>query len=420
MFEVIQNNEYDWIVVGGGISGISIAEILSRESKSVLLLEKNDFLASETSKIFHEWLHTGALYTLVPDRQRTLKYMIGAIDDLLEYYSSFSKMNLIPTMSGLEVSGSGWFNNDPITFKYKKRITNPVWTPLVSKSISLVEEIKQHDWLRRRAGAGYGDKTANANYWFKNIVRQFKEEKNFLSIESSDLTMNSRVLIDDLISHALKNNLSVKTGCEVTNVNDKVDYVEVKCKDAKIYRAKNIVITAPDVLSKFVGSKIKIGYAPIHIVENIDDNENNFVELDIKEKNCINLLKKGSGVGQAGGVTVSNKNDIDSYSKYIISEHKRRNPNIKSIGRYVGLKKELVGKNENRNYLYHINQHNDKIWSTVLGKFTLSFSMAPEFYRRVYGVNPSKIFKINEQYSESGMIDKTAWQDIVENHQRKG
>ena len=95
MFEVIQNNEYDWIVVGGGINGISIAEILSRESKSVLLLEKNDFLASETSKIFHEWLHTGALYTLVPDRQRTLKYMIGAIDDLLEYYSGFSKMNLI-------------------------------------------------------------------------------------------------------------------------------------------------------------------------------------------------------------------------------------------------------------------------------------------------------------------------------------
>ena len=31
---------YDWIVVGGGVSGISIAEILSRENKTVLLIEK--------------------------------------------------------------------------------------------------------------------------------------------------------------------------------------------------------------------------------------------------------------------------------------------------------------------------------------------------------------------------------------------
>ena len=49
-----QDQIYDWIVIGGGISGISIAEMLVREGKSVLLLEKNDKLASETSKVFHE------------------------------------------------------------------------------------------------------------------------------------------------------------------------------------------------------------------------------------------------------------------------------------------------------------------------------------------------------------------------------
>ena len=61
------NSSYDWIVIGGGISGIAISEILTRENKSVLLLEKNSELASETSKDFHEWVHSGALYTLVPD-----------------------------------------------------------------------------------------------------------------------------------------------------------------------------------------------------------------------------------------------------------------------------------------------------------------------------------------------------------------
>ena len=44
---------YDWIVIGGGISGIAISEILSREGKAVLLLEKNEKLASETIKTFN-------------------------------------------------------------------------------------------------------------------------------------------------------------------------------------------------------------------------------------------------------------------------------------------------------------------------------------------------------------------------------
>ena len=76
--------QYDWIIVGGGIAGITTAEILTREGFSVLLLEKNNTLASETTKVFHEWLHTGSLYTLVPDNLNTTRYLLGAIDDLLE------------------------------------------------------------------------------------------------------------------------------------------------------------------------------------------------------------------------------------------------------------------------------------------------------------------------------------------------
>ena len=80
------NHTYDWIIIGGGITGISVGEILTREGKSVLLLEKNDSLASETSKDFHEWFHSGTLHTLAPDNLLTLRYLLGSADDLFKYY----------------------------------------------------------------------------------------------------------------------------------------------------------------------------------------------------------------------------------------------------------------------------------------------------------------------------------------------
>ena len=92
-----KTKSYDWIVVGGGIAGISVAEILTREGHSVALLEKNKKLASVATKEFHEWVHTGSLYTLVKDQMKTLKYILGSLDDLFEFYSCFENMNIVPT-----------------------------------------------------------------------------------------------------------------------------------------------------------------------------------------------------------------------------------------------------------------------------------------------------------------------------------
>ena len=91
----IEKEKYNWIVVGGGISGISVAEILCRGGESVLLIEKNEQLSSETSKVFHEWLHSGSLYSLAPDRLLTLRYLLGATDDLFEKLAAVIRCFLI-------------------------------------------------------------------------------------------------------------------------------------------------------------------------------------------------------------------------------------------------------------------------------------------------------------------------------------
>lgn len=413
----MQNNKYDWIVVGGGISGIAIAEILCRGGKSVLLLEKNKALASETSKVFHEWMHSGSLYSLTPDRLLTLRYLLGATDDLFEYYHSFSRMNLIPTESGTKVVAKGWFNSEYVEYRYKKHIFNPIWSSLVSRSLNLIDLISQHDWLRRRAGSSYGRSKVKFSYWFNNLYNLENGKKGFYCKTSPDITMNSRVLISDILSAALNKGLKVLTNSSVVGVDEKKFICNVRT-DSNTFQTENVVICSPDLISKLLNVPIKTSYAPIAIVENVPEHEKNFVELDYHTKKCINLLKKSYGIGQAGGISVATQKEVKPYLSYIIAEHKKRNPNIKVVGTYVGLKKELVQKGEDRNYLYNINQNSNRIWSVVLGKFSLAFSLAPEFYRRIYHQNPPNSIEISTENSINKLISQTSWEEIIYNSRR--
>src|SRR5262245_38863115 len=203
--------DYEWIVVGGGIAGISISEILTREGHSVLLLEQREQLASQTTGDFHEWIHTGCLYTLVPDRLLTMKYLLGAIDDLLEYYGSFASMNAVPTERGLALGDRGWFEPNYIRFRYRARRFNPFWTGVVARSRFLIERIAEHDWLRRRAGIVDEFKQGRWRGIRARLREQLFHRESFFEVRSTDFTVNSRLLLRDLLASAVGNGLQVRT-----------------------------------------------------------------------------------------------------------------------------------------------------------------------------------------------------------------
>ena len=87
-----------------------------------------------------------------------------------------------------------------------------------------------------------------------------------------------------------------------------------------------------------------------------------------------------------GGISLSNEKDVEKYFEYMIKEHKKTNPDLKVLEKYVGVKNEIISRGESRNYIFHINQDPDdkNLWSVIPGKFTLAFSIAPEFYRLIY------------------------------------
>ena len=127
------------------------------------------------------------------------------------------------------------------------------------------------------------------------------------------------------------------------------------------------------------------------------------------------MIKKSKSTGLAGGISLNKKDEIDDYFDYCYIEHKKRDKSLELVNRYVGLKKELILSNEDRNYLYHINNLSDRVWSVVLGKFSLSFSCAPEFIRRVYKINPPYYSGKSEKSDKlNTLIDKTMWKKLEE------
>ena len=406
--------KYEWAIIGGGIAGISIAEILTREGHSCVLIEKNKDLASETSREFHEWLHTGALYTLIPDRLVTIKFILGAIDDLLEYYSSYDSMNLKATEKGLVVNETqrGWFDENYIHFKFrlKRRKWTFPWIFGVARAIFLIEKIKEHDWLRRRAGEIEPFK----KNMIKNIVKLFLklmfDTKRFFTIQTSDLTIKSRNLLRDLVSTSISNGLELSLSNEINEIKeDNKEKILFGSKENII--AERVVICNGNSISTFCDVKTKTSFAPIAVVTGLSDKSLSFVELDYFTKNCINLLTKDSDIGLVGGISFNDKNKCDKYLDFVINEHKKIDPNIEELFRYNGVKTEITFNNQPRGYLYHIVESSSNVWAIVPGKFTLAFSLAPEFYRRIYKRNPKKHFQTKSSDNIKYDVSNTVWED---------
>ena len=410
-------DQYDWAIIGGGITGIVLSEILIREGHSVVLIEKNQKLACETTRDFHEWLHTGALYTLLPDKLKTLKFILGAVDDLLEYYSCYERMNLIPTMAGMKIDNfhKGWFEPNYIDFKFRiknRKFVLP-WLMGVARSIFLIEKIHQHDWLRRRAGELEPFKQNRKKRILSIIADLIRSKQKFMRVTTPDFTINSRVLMRDILTTAMEKGLKLSLDNEVDNIESSHDIKIINGTKTNLY-AKKIAICAGAGIKKFSKVHIMTSYAPIAVVSGIPKSAHSFVELDYYPSNCINLLTKDNGMGLVGGISFKNKSKCEQYLDKVMKKQQLLFPEIREINRYIGVKSEMIFENQPRSYLYHIVEIKKNIWSVIPGKFTLAFSLAPEFYRRVYFKNPRKFFKTyidNKKYSDK--VANTVWFDSM-------
>ena len=280
--------------------------------------------------------------------------------------------------------------------------------------MALIEGIRKHDWLRRRAGIL---ESVTSEYYLpilKNFFKIISSNNKFLEIKTTDFTTNSRQLLADMISTAANNGLEIFTNNELKEIKNVNGNVLAQCNNGE-FQGKNVVVCLGAGIEKFSNFKIKKSFAPIAVVKNIKANSESFVELDYFKKNCINIITKTQSYGLIGGISLSKESEIEKYFEFMINQHKKQDSQIKIIKKYVGIKNEVSLNNENRNYLFHINKVSkyQNVWSVIPGKFTLAFSLAPEFYRLVYKKNPKKVFKtFSDNGKFSDQIAKTIWGEL--------
>lgn len=405
---------HEWIIVGGGIAGVALAEILTREGHEVLLLEQHGQIAAETSSDLHEWIHTGCLYTLLPDKLITMKYLLGAIDDLLEYYACFPRMNAVPTEQGLSITAQGWFEPNYVHFRYRNRRFNPLWTLVAARSQFLIGRLAEHDWLRRRAGIF---DEFNDGYWTGISTRclsLLRSQSRCSEVQSTDFTADTRMLLTDLLAAALERGLELKLDKKVREIRNLGKDKLVVTSDGS-YRARHVALCAGRTIADFTGVKVTTSYAPMAVVEGLPPEVCSFVELDIRVSNCINLLTKGNGLGLAGGISLKRESECDTYLDSVVRRHAAYQPSLMELGRYIGVKNEIVFPKQNRNYMFHIVPCGENLWATVPGKFTLGFSLAPEFYRRAYKRNPRKYFRPGgDTQRAASLVAPVRWRAIAD------
>ena len=417
--------EYDFIIVGGGIAGICIAEILSRDNLKILLLEKNKTLISEASTSQHGWFHFGSLYAILEDNQ-TLKNMLNNLINIIKYYSHFKTMNLTFSKNDFLLKKKrGWFNDEKINYyvasrndedlkdknylSYLKNIYG--WEKKIKLFVARHKLFESKNNIKnltdKISSAGYKD------YSKKNIMKPNLKKINInpdthFKIMGLDRTLNTEKIATNLIESFIGNNGDIKLKTKLKNYNIKKDYIEVattggrfKCKYLINAMGKDSLDTGKNKNIKNFISPIGSFYPPLC--------DENFVRLSPNKNKTLNHLihyhknKKYSVVSTALSFpfkknTPTKEKKIKNLFNSIIKNNFKDYSNTKIKKVYNGIKTEFIDKSS-RNYNYKIINEgkNGKVFTVIPGKFTLSFSLAIEIYKTIFKKMPKTKKKINKR-----------------------
>ena len=398
----------DFAVVGAGIAGLAIAELLQRSGASVVLIEKNKTVCSEASAEQQGWFHTGALYSALPD-QFSFRAMVGNLDDLIDYYRAFPNMNLRVDKHVSSASSEGWFSNRTNFYAYtsSKRVS---WKWKIPWMLALHRAKRRMSWFEnidasRSLSRQMGKPSRPLKFVLHTQSLGVTLNDVAFVLKSRDRTMNTRLIIEDLLRSFLGHGGIVKTQATVRTIERGVITADVTSGESPTrIRARHIIVTTGKESATF-SPNIRVVVSPLLVVYPalVDVN---FIKMSPDMKDTINHIYhrfNGLDYSLIGNAVYHNPQEStgerrEEIRRHMVAKAKRvfgdfddRRAEI-----YFGSKTELTSSSFLRNYLYHIVDRG--AYTLALpGKFSLCFSLAANVCRH-FGIEPvERIRPLTEQ-----------------------
>lgn len=422
--------KYDATIIGGGIAGICIAEMFSRDNLKVLLIEKNKNLISEASTSQHGWFHFGSLYAILENNQ-TLKNMLSNLVNITKYYSHFKNMNLTFSKKKFRFKKKrGWFNDDKINYyvasrndkdlknrnfiKYLKNIYD--WEKKIKLFVArhkiFESKLDIKDFTEKIASASYKD--YSKKYITKPDLKKINLNPNtHFKISGLDRTLNTEVIVRGLIQSYLSNNGEIKLKTNFKKYSLEKNTIHILTSAGK-FQSKYLINASGKNITLIIKNKnIKNFVSPIGSFYPALCNEN-FVRLSPKKVETLNHLihyhnnKKYSVISSALSFpykkNLKNENIGKKQFESILKKNFKDYSKVKYKKIYNGIKTEFIDKSS-RNYNYKIicDEKNKGVYTVIPGKFTLSFSLAVELYKLIFKKAPrkKKYIKKKKLYKEN-------------------
>ena len=387
---------YDFAVIGGGIAGLAIAELLQRSGRSVLLLEAEDTVCAQTSGQQQGWFHTGALYAALPSG-RYFRHLVGNLDDLLNYYACFPHMNLIAGRQLMTQTEAGWFQNVTNYYLYASPrdssipwLRKPLWWLAILRAQTRLSWFETLDFTRELSPQVEGLSVSfNLSRCVSNRRFDFRPGLVDKTFKSRDRTINTKILETDLLASFLSSGGDLKTEARVQRIerNAAIDQNEV-------HSARNIIVAAGRNTQALTGIETRVWKSPLLVVRPALTDVN-FIWMNPNIRQTLNHLchqtRQGdySLIGNAAFWPVDEDVDEDQVRTSLIQRvetvfGRKIDPSQTSL--YFGVKTELARGVQSRNYLYQIVEAGDCVLA-LPGKLSLAFSLAVNVCRH-FGVDP--------------------------------
>ena len=408
---------HDFAIIGGGIAGLAIAELLQRSGRAVVLLEAEKAVCMQSSGQQQGWFHTGALYAALPS-SRYFRHLVGNLDDLLNYYTCFPGMNLCTGRHLLTRNGNGWFQNATNYYLYASPRDSsipahqkPLWGLATLRAQSRLSWFETLDFTRELSPQVKG-LCMNFNLSRCVSMRQLQLRPGVVgkTFRSRDRSINTRMLHSDLLSSFLSHGGELRTNVRV----QRIDRHAVADQN-KTYTARNIIVAAGQNIRHLTGIKTAVWKSPLLVIKPAVTDVN-FIWMHPNTEQTFNHIYHQTAdgdysiIGNAAFWPVDE--EVDEAAVHLALRKKVATvfgqeiaPSRTSL--YFGFKTELVNEPRKRNYQYQIVDTGDYVLA-IPGKLSLAFSLAVNVCRH-FGVDP--VLELRELAAQQTLSCDTLLED---------